>query len=89
MYQEERRNVVGETWVEEDEVVKTKTTKNTERLTIHRTRTRALLLDCGHTVKVTRFTAKIPTNNTRCSECEKPAAEAYFASRGVKIGGTI
>lgn len=84
MYKEERRNIVGETWVEEDEVVKTKTTKNTERMTIHRTRTRALLLDCGHAVKVTRFTANIPTNNTRCSECEKPAADAYFARIAVE-----
>lgn len=80
MYQEERRNVVGETWVEEDEVVKTKTTKNTERMTIHRTRTRAILLECGHAVKVTRFTSKIPTSNTTCPECTKPAADAYFAN---------
>jgi hypothetical protein len=79
MYQEERRNIVGETWVEEEEVVKTKSTKNTERMTIHRTRTRALILECGHAVKVTRFTANIPTNNTRCSECERPAIDAHLA----------
>lgn len=80
MYQEERRTIVGETWIEEDVVVKTRSTKNTERMTIKRTRTRAILLECGHAVKVTRFAAKIPTNNTRCPECEEPAREAYFAT---------
>jgi hypothetical protein len=80
MYQEERRAIVGETWVEEDKVVKTLTTKNTERLTIKRTRTRAILLECGHAIKVTRFDA-VPTNNTRCRECEKPAADAWYAKQ--------
>lgn len=80
MYQEERRNIVGETWIVEDRVLNTAKTKNTERLTIRRTRTRALLLECGHAIAVTRFMSKIPTKNTRCPECENPAADAYFAS---------
>lgn len=77
-YKEERRKVVGETWVEEDKVVKSRSTKNTERLTIHRTRTRAILLECGHAIKMTRFGVKVPTSNTRCPECERPAREAAW-----------
>ncbi|WP_455233544.1 hypothetical protein [Geopseudomonas aromaticivorans] len=82
LYPEERRKVVGETWIEEDKIKKCRETPNTQRLTIERTRTRALLLDCGHAIKVTSFrTNKIPTQNTRCTVCEKPAADAYFAAR--------
>lgn len=70
-YPDARRKVVGETWIEVDTVVKTTTTKNTEKSVIHRSRTRAILLECGHALEVTRF-RKIPTCNTMCHVCDLP-----------------
>ncbi|KPM66719.1 hypothetical protein HB13667_08055 [Pseudomonas putida] len=66
-----RRKVVGETWIQVDKVVKETVTKNTARYVIHRTRTRAILLECGHALEVTRF-KKVPTNNTICHACDLP-----------------
>lgn len=68
-YSDFRRKVVGEAWIDEDKVVKTTTTKNTMRCVIHRTRSRAILLECGHKVAVTLY-AKVPSNNTWCRACE-------------------
>lgn len=82
---EARRKIVGETWVEVDKVVKTTTTKNTEKLVIHRSRTRAILLDCGHAIEVTRFT-KVPTSNTVCHECDRPRFEAKWAEMRARTG---
>ena len=70
-YPDARRKVVGETWIEVDTVVKTTTTKNTEKSVIHRSRTRAILLECGHALEVTRF-RKVPTCNTICHVCDLP-----------------
>lgn len=79
-----RRKIVGETWVEADKVVKVTKTKNTEKLVIHRSRTRAILLDCGHAIEVTRF-AKVPANNTVCHECDRPRREAELAEVRARI----
>lgn len=68
-FSDSRRKVVGEAWIYVDEVIKTTTTKNTMKCVIHRTRTRAILLECGHKIEVTRFN-KVPTLNTRCHACE-------------------
>lgn len=72
------RRIVGETWIEKDEVKKSRITKNTERMTIERTRHRAILLECGHAIPVTHF-SKVPASNTYCPECERPAMDAYWA----------
>lgn len=64
-----RRKIVGETWIDVDVVVKERITKNTAKFVIHRTRTRALLLECGHALEVTRFN-KVPTRNTVCHACD-------------------
>jgi hypothetical protein len=66
-----RRKIVGETFIHVDVVVKEIITKNTAKSVIHRTRTRALLLECGHPVEVTRFN-KVPTRNTICHVCDLP-----------------
>ena len=66
-----RRKIVGETFIVVDVVVKETITKNTAKSVIHRTRTRALLLDCGHAIEVTRF-KKVPTHNTICHVCDLP-----------------
>lgn len=70
---EVRRKVTGETWITVDTQVKCTTTKNTVKSVIHRTSTRAIVLDCGHAIEVTRFN-KVPTNNTRCYDCEQQNA---------------
>jgi hypothetical protein len=66
-----RRKIVGESWIQVDKVVKEKITKNTAKSVIHRTLTRAILLECGHALEVTRFT-KVPTSNTICRVCDLP-----------------
>lgn len=69
-----RRKIVGETWINADVVVKERITKNTAKFVIHRTRTRALLLECGHALEVTRFN-KVPTRNTVCHACDLPRVQ--------------
>jgi len=69
-----RRKVVGETWIQVDKVMKETVTKNTARCVIHRTRTRAILLECGHALEVTRF-KKVPTHNTTCHVCDLPRVQ--------------
>ena len=69
-----RRKIVGETWVSVDVVVKETLTKNTAKSVIHRTRTRAILLECGHALEVTQF-KKVPTNNTICRVCDLPRVQ--------------
>ena len=70
-----RRKIVGETWIEVDRVAKSTKTKNTEKSVIHRERHRAIVLECGHAIEVTRF-RKVPASNTICHECDRPRAEA-------------
>ncbi len=79
-----RRKVVAETWIEVDKVVKVTKTKNTEKSIIQRSRTRAIVLDCGHAIEVTRF-VKVPTNNTICHECDRPRADAERASMMARL----
>lgn len=69
-FSDSRRLVVGDTWLEVEKIVKVTKTKNTEKSVIHRSRTRAIVLECGHAVEVTRF-LKVPTKNTWCHECER------------------
>lgn len=73
-FQDARRKIVGETWIEVDTVVKETVTKNTARYVIHRTRTRAILLECGHALEVTRF-KKAPASNTTCHICDSPRVQ--------------
>ena len=73
-YPDARRKIVGETWIQVDTVVKETVTKNTARYVIHRTRTRAILLECGHALEVTRF-RKVPTSNTTCHVCDMPRVQ--------------
>lgn len=84
---EARRKVVGETWIEVDKVIKVTKTKNTEKSVIHRSRTRAIVLECGHAIEVTRF-VKVPTHNTICHECDRPRAEAQHAKLLARIAQT-
>lgn len=74
VFPDARRKIVGETWIHVDKVVKETVTKNTAKSVIHRTRTRAILLECGHALEVTRF-RKIPTNNTVCHVCDLPRVQ--------------
>lgn len=67
---EVRRKVIGEGEITIERVKKEVKTKNTIKQTISREVTRAIKLDCGHLIAVTLFN-KVPTNNTRCYECEK------------------
>lgn len=72
-----RRKIVGETFIHVihiDVVVKETITKNTAKSVIHRTRTRALLLECGHAIEVTGFN-KAPTRNTICHVCDLPRVQ--------------
>ena len=69
-----RRKIVGETLICVDVVAKETITKNTAKSVIHRTRTRALLLECGHAIEVTRFN-KVPTRNTICHVCDLPRVQ--------------
>lgn len=69
-FSDSRRKVVGETWVQVEKIVKVTKTKNTEKSVIHSSRTRAIVLECGHSIEVTRF-LKVPTSNTWCHECER------------------
>jgi hypothetical protein len=87
-YEEVRRKVIGETWIETDTIVKQRSTKNTENLTIQRYRVRAILLECGHSRPVTAFVGKVPSRSTSCTECsmadrKEPATEKNTsASKG-------
>lgn len=74
VFPDARRKIVGETFIHVDVVVKEIITKNTAKSVIHRTRTRALLLECGHSIEVTRFN-KVPTRNTICHVCDLPRVQ--------------
>lgn len=80
-----RRKIVGETWIQVDTVVKETVTKNTAKYMIQRTRTRAILLECGHALEVTRF-KKVPTNNTICHACDLPRVNHLIDQRLQRAG---
>jgi intein/homing endonuclease len=82
--EEARRKIIGETWIEIDKVVKVTETKNTIKSVIHRTKVRAISLECGHSIEVTRF-QKVPTSNTLCHECDRPRREREITERLVRL----
>ena len=63
-----RRNIVGFGEIINERIKKKKKKKNTLEQVIVRKTTKAIVLDCGHKIKVTRF-KKVPTKNTQCYEC--------------------
>lgn len=65
-----RRNVVGFDVITTETIKKERKTKNIIIQTIVRTTSKAIKLDCGHLISVTRFN-KVPTKNTRCTQCEE------------------
>jgi len=65
-----RRKVVGLGEIKTETIRKEKKTRNTVTQTIIRKTVKAIVLDCGHKIEVTRFN-KVPTSNTRCYECEQ------------------
>jgi len=69
-----RRNIVGFGEIIEERIKKENKTKNTLEQVIVRKITKAIILDCGHKIKVTRFN-KVPTKNTECYECSFDACK--------------
>jgi hypothetical protein len=88
-YEEVRRKIVGETWIETDTVAKQRATKNTETLTIKRHRVRAIVLECGHSRPVTAFIGKVPSGSTACTECSIEHNKEFIASRNAKINAAL
>lgn len=65
-----RRRVTGEDFIVTEKIKKVVTTANITTETVIRRSERAIVLDCGHLIGVTKF-AKVPTSNTRCKQCEE------------------
>ena len=65
-----RRKVAGDCEIVREFITKTKQTKNVLTEKITRVTVQAIILDCGHKIEKGIFT-KVPTNNTRCYECER------------------
>jgi hypothetical protein len=69
MIMEARRKIVGETLIVTERIKKSRQTRNVLTETVIRESVKALVLECEHKIPVTKFN-KVPTNNTRCYECE-------------------
>lgn len=63
-----RRKVVGESEIVTERIKKEIRTKNTLKQTIEKVTVKAIKLECGHLVAVTRY-KKVPKNNTTCWRC--------------------
>ena len=67
-----RMKVVGDTWVTTEEVVKERKTKNTIKQTVKRETCRHLILECGHTRRVSDMTtASASAKHLNCYECNE------------------
>lgn len=67
-----RMKVVGDTWVTTENVVKETKTKNTIKQTVKRETCRHLLLECGHTRRVSDLTTQAAkAKHMNCYECDE------------------
>jgi len=77
-----RRKVIGKGVFIEERVKNERRTKNIFTQKIVRKIVNCIILDCGHKISVLYFTNymknKVPSNNTRCRECEDGSNQATY-----------